>query len=131
MKWEFHDLPTRPMVRIRVRIEAGDANPTQTILNQIPAEVKDKMVRIEIELPEGMRRLIQENRLADVLAPSFDYRVKWLTATAEPIGGPPETVLLTPERLLESFIEVNYAKHKRREELLAKGKEILNEALEK
>ena len=130
MKWEFHDLPTRAMVRIRVRIDAGDANPTQTILKQIPAEVKDKMVRIEIELPEGMRRLIQENRLADVLAPSFDYRVKWLTATAEPIGGPPETGLLTPERLLESFIEVNYAKHKRREELLAKGKEILNEALE-
>lgn len=130
MKWEFHALPTRDMVRIRVKIEAGDANPTQTILDQIPADVKDKMVRIEIELPEGMRRIIQENRLADVLTPSFDYKVKWLTVTAKSIGGPTETGLLTPQLLLESFVETNYAKHKRREELLTKGKEILTEALE-
>jgi DNA repair exonuclease SbcCD nuclease subunit len=130
MKWEFHDLPTRDMLRMRVKIEAGDVNPTQTILDQIPADVKDKMVRIEIDLPEGMRRLVQESRLAEVLAPSFDYKVKWLTVTAKPMGGPPEAGLLTTELLLESFIELNYAKHKRREELLAKGQEILAEALE-
>jgi hypothetical protein len=49
---------------------------------------------------------------------------------AKPIGGSPEAGILTPQILLESFIELNYAKHKQRDELLVKGNEILKEALE-
>lgn len=130
MKWEFHNFPTRDMVRIRVSIDSGDTNPTQTIINQIPPDIKDKMVRVEIELPEGIRRLIQESRLAEILGPSFDYKVKWVPIMAKPIGGSPEAGILTPQILLESFIELNYAKHKQRDQLLAKGNEILKEALE-
>ena len=38
------------MLRIRVKIEAGEVNPTEEILGEIPSDVKDKMVRVEIEL---------------------------------------------------------------------------------
>ncbi len=130
MKWEFHNFPTREMVRILVRIDSGDTNPTQTIINQIPPDIKDKMVRVEIVLPEGIRRLIQETRLAEALRPTFDYKVKWVPILTKPIGGFPEAGIMTPQVLLESFIEVNYAKHRQRDELLAKGIEILKEALE-
>jgi len=131
MKWEFRPLPTRDMLRIRVKIETGEANPTEKILSEIQDDVRDKMVRVEIELPEGARRLVQESRLADKLASAFDYRVKWLPITANHLGSPEtEVSLLTPKPLLKSFIELNYAKHKLHDELLAKGMEILNEALE-
>lgn len=130
MKWEFQTLPTRDMLRIRVKIEAGEPSPTEKILGEIPDDVKDKMVRAEIELPEGARRLVQESRLADKLAPAFDYKVKWIPIMANPLGSPEtEASLMTPKPLLESFIELNYAKHKRRDDLLLKGMEILNEAL--
>jgi len=131
MKWESQKLPTRDMLRIRVKIEAGEVNPTEKILGEIPGDVKDKMVRVEIELPEGVRRLLQESRLADKLAPAFDYKVKWITIMANPVGSPDtEVSFLTPETLLESFIELNYAKYKRHDELLARGRGILKEALE-
>jgi len=131
MKWEFQTLPSRDMLRIRVKIETGDASPTEKILAEIPDDVKDKMVRAEIELPEGARRLVQESRLAGKLAPAFDYKVKWIPIMTNPLGSPEaEASLLTPKPLLESFIELNYAEHKRHDELLAKGMEILNEALE-
>lgn len=129
LKWTFHDLPTREMIQIRVEIKADDANPTQSIIDRIPADVKDKMVRIEVYIPEGTRRLIQENRLADLLKSCFEYKFKWHPIMTKSIGGPPETGL-TPQLLLESFIELNYAKHRQRAELLARGQDILKEALE-
>jgi hypothetical protein len=131
MKWESQTLPTRDMLRLRVKIEAGEPNPTEKVLGEIPGDVKEKMVRVEIELPEGMRRLVQENALAERLAPAFDYKVRWIPVMANPIGSSEaEASLLTPQTLLESFIELNYAKHVRHNELLAKGREILKEALE-
>jgi DNA repair exonuclease SbcCD nuclease subunit len=131
MKWESQTLPTRDMLRLRVKIEAGEPNPTEKVLGEIPGDVKEKMVRVEIELPEGMRRLVQESALAERLAPAFDYKVRWIPVMATSIGSPEaEASLLTPQTLLESFIELNYAKHVRHDELLAKGREILKEALE-
>ena len=131
MTWQFYKLPTRDMLRLRVRVEPADKNPTQEILDSIPVDIKDKMVRLEVELPGGKRRLIQESRIGERLASAFDYRVKWLPIGSEPIVGPRlESGLVNPYLLFESFIDLNYHKHKLREELLAEGKKILKEALE-
>jgi len=130
MKWELHKLPTRDMLRIRVQVDASEANPTEKILGAIPDDVKDKMVRVEVELPEGARRLVQETRLAEKLATAFDRRFNWHTIGASPLGSSETEPSLTPGTLLDSFIELNYSKHKRHDELLSKGREILKEALE-
>jgi len=130
MKWELHKLPTREMLRVRVKIEADEASPTDKILSAIPADVKDKMVRVEVELPEGARRLVQESRLADRLSAAFDRRFNWYPYGASPMRSPETVMTLTPTTLLDSFIELNYAKHKRHDELVSKGREILKEALE-
>jgi DNA repair exonuclease SbcCD nuclease subunit len=131
MKWQFHDLPTRDMLRIRVKLDSNEEDPTQAILDQIPDDVADKMVRLEIELVEGVRRLIQEPALGEKLSRSFDYRVKWFTTGGISSQVPEIGIsLLTPQVLLESFVETNFAKHKHREQLLATAKNILKEALE-
>jgi hypothetical protein len=116
---------------IRVEISSDEANPTESILNAIPNDVTDKMVKVDVELPEGARRLVQESRLAEKLETAFDHRFKWHTIGPTALGSSEtEPSLLTPGTLLESFIELNYSKHRRHDELLAKGREILKEALE-
>jgi DNA repair exonuclease SbcCD nuclease subunit len=129
-KWELHKLPTREMLRIRVEIDAVDEKPTEKILAAIPADVKDKMIRVEVELPEGARRLVQESRLAERLADAFDRRFNWHTYGASPLRSTETGLSLTPATLLDSFIELNYSKHNRHDMLLSKGREILKEALE-
>src|SRR5438445_12323580 len=60
MKWEFRELPTREMLEIQVKVKAGNKDPTNTILGDIPSELREKMVRLMIELPTGMRPLVHE-----------------------------------------------------------------------
>ncbi len=131
MKWELHELPTREMLEIRVKAEPGDKNPTKTILDKIPPDLEGKMVRLFVELPAGTRPMIQEGRIAEKLAPSFNYKTHWTTPVGEPVR-PTEAAkaLVDPYGLLESYIDLNFEKHPYREALLKEGKNILREALE-
>jgi DNA repair exonuclease SbcCD nuclease subunit len=131
LKWQLHKLDTRDMLRIRVKIDATDKNPTETVLKNIPSDVADKLVRLEIEVPEEKKRLIQESRIGNKLSDAFHYQVRWI-----PVG--PQNIIVpkigssfsNPYELFESFLQLNYAKHNRRDQLTTKGKEILKEALE-
>ncbi len=131
MKWQLHELPAREMLEIRVKVEAGDKNPTKTILEKIPSSLEEKMVRLLVELPAGTRPMIQEARIAEKLAPSFNYKTSWNTPTEEPVR-PTEAAkaLVDPYGLLESYIDLNFDKHPYRDLLLKEGKTILREALE-
>src|SRR5437899_5670871 len=40
MKWEFQELPTREMLEIQVKVKAGNKDPTNTILGDIPRELR-------------------------------------------------------------------------------------------
>jgi DNA repair exonuclease SbcCD nuclease subunit len=131
LKWQLHKLNTRDMMRIRVKIDSMDKNPTETVLKNIPSDVADKLVRLEIEVPEEKKRLITESRIGNRLSSAFHYQVRWI-----PVG--PQNIIVpkigssfsNPYELFESFLQLNYAKHRRRDALTAKGKEILKEALE-
>lgn len=131
MKPEFHQLPTREMLEIQVKVEAGDKDPTRTILDEIPSELNDKMVRLIVELPSGMRPLIHADKIAEKVAPSFDYREAW-TQSASEIARLTDVSKGLPGMydLLDSFIEESFAKHPRKEALIREGKSILKEALE-
>lgn len=131
MKWELHELPAREMVEIRVKIEPGDKNPTKTVLDGIPSDLQGKMIRLFAELPAGTRPMIQDGRIAEKLAPSFNYKTHWTTSVGEPVR-PTEAAraLVDPYGLLESYVDLNFGKHPYRESLLKEGKSILKEALE-
>jgi DNA repair exonuclease SbcCD nuclease subunit len=74
MKGTFLEFPTRDMLEVRVKLEASNNNPTQTILENIPSDLDGKVVRLFIELPAGMRPMIQEGKVAEKLASSFNYK---------------------------------------------------------
>ncbi len=130
MKWNFHELPTREMVEIRVKLDQSDKDPTATVLSRIPSELKGKMVRLIVELPVGMRPSIREDKIAEKLVQAFDLRVSWKTSGPEPTISP-ETARGLPDhyRLLESFIDQTFSKHHHKDRLLKEGRDILKEAI--
>lgn len=131
MKWEFRELPTREMLELRVKIEEGEKDPTAKILSKIPSNLEGKMLRLYVELPSGMRPLIRENEIAEKLSPAFDRKVSWLTASAEPLRSAEMAKALSNHYgLLESFLDLNFAKHPHRDALAKEGRNILREVLE-
>ena len=78
-----------------------------------------------------MRPLIQEDKIAEKLAPSFDYKVAWTPSLSETARFTEVSKGLPGMyELLESFIEESFSKHPRKEALVREGKSILKEALE-
>ncbi len=131
MKWEFRELPTREMLELRVNIEEGEKDPTARILSKIPAGLESKMVRLYVELPSGMRPLVRENEIAEKLSPAFDRKVSWLAPSTEPVrSAETAKALANHYGLLESFLDLNFAKHPHRDALAKEGRNILREVLE-
>jgi DNA repair exonuclease SbcCD nuclease subunit len=114
------------------KIDWGEREGEKHFLAIAPADMKWELHKLPTRdmLPEGTRRLVQESRLAEKLATAFDRRFNWHTIALNPLASPKTELSLTPGTLLDSFIELNYAKHKRQDELLSKGRQILKEALE-
>ncbi len=124
--WEFQELPVREMVMINLEIKAEE-EATQKILDAIPEEVKEKMLRLEIGLDEGLRERISESRISEKLKGSFYYDVKWKELVTEKIGYVEFT--MNPYQLLRTFLKTNYGEHPKYEEILKEGESILNEVL--
>ncbi|MCL4519462.1 MAG: metallophosphoesterase [Thaumarchaeota archaeon] len=131
MKWTLQQFPTRDMLEVRVKIDANNNNPTKTILENIPSNLEGKMVRLLIELPAGMRQMIQENKIAEKLAPAFNYKTQWIVPATAPLR-PAEAAkaLVDPYGLLESYVDLNFAKHPHRDTIVEEGNAILKEVLE-
>lgn len=124
--WEFVELPARDMVRVEVTLGMED-DPTAALLDALPEDVADKLLRLEVSLPESLRPRIDEAVLAERLRPAFHAEVRWSTVQRDRVLSVDFT--LDPWRLLRDFVEVNYADHPRREALRREAEGILREAL--
>jgi hypothetical protein len=88
------------------------------------------MVRLYVELPLAMRPLIRDNEVGERLSPAFDRKVSWLTPSAEPVrSGEMAKALANHYGLLESFLDLNFAKHPHKDALAKEGRNILREVL--
>jgi exonuclease SbcD len=131
MRWKFHELPTREMLQITVRLGLDDKDPTAKILEKIPSDLEGKMVRLIIELPLQMRHSVREDKLAEKLASAFDLKTSWRDSSSEPAGSA-DTGRGLPDhfKLLESFIDQTFSKHPHKDALSKEGRNILKEALQ-
>jgi exonuclease SbcD len=124
--WNFEPLPTREMIKINVDI-TDTQNPTKEILESIPVDIKEKMIRLEIRVNEGVRKKIEEYKISERLKAAFHYEVKWKEEIEGKTGFAEFT--MNPLELFESFIETNYSTHAKQKEILKEGGEILREVL--
>lgn len=126
-KWCFEKLPTRKMEKIELALEANEKDPTDKIISALE-NVKDKMIKLTVSLPLGMRARIEESKLRLKLKDSFYCELKWLEEEEEKIGLVSFTT--NPFELLKNYIELNYSKHPKKDELHREGINILKEVLE-
>jgi exonuclease SbcD len=124
--WEFIELPVREMAKVEVTVK-GDEDPTSTILDALPAEVQDAMVRLEITIPEALRARVDERRIAERLRDAFHYEVRWIPADRETAA--PSEYTLDPLRLLGDFVDATFGKDPRRDAIRTEGEKILREVL--
>ena len=124
--WDFIELPVRDMMKINVEV-MPDEEPNEKILKSI-GDTAGKMIRLEVTLPEGFRTKVSEDKINEKLKNAFYYDIRWVEKKGEKIGLISFTT--NPYDLLREFIELNYAKNPRKDELLNEGSNILKEVLE-
>ncbi|MFQ6012823.1 MAG: exonuclease SbcCD subunit D [Thermoplasmata archaeon] len=123
--WAFHPLPTRPMIKVEVDLGGEDA--TESILKALPADLAGALVRLRVRLAEGQRQRIDETALARHLSGAFHYDVAYRYRERQKVAAAAFT--LDPLRLFREYVELNYADHARAEDILRDGEEILREVL--
>jgi len=124
-EYKFIELPCREMVKLSIEVKENEA-PTTKILNSLP-DIKEKLLRLELKLSEGKRKLVDEAEIVRRLNDAFHYEIRWNEITEEKIGFAEYT--MEPAELFKNFIELNYSKHTKKNEILKHGFEILNEVL--
>ena len=126
-KWEFVTLPAREMVKVEVDV-CGLSNPTQAILDALPADPSGKLLRLEVTYEEGQKPLIDQTKISRRLGLSFYYDAKWQEMARERIGAVEFT--MDPYILFREYVRSNLSGHPRVEEVLEEGEMILKEVLE-
>lgn len=126
-KWTFQSLPAREMLKIEIQISSGE-DATQKILDSMPSQVEDKLVRLEIVADEAVRSTVDDALISERLDGTFHHEVRWKEAHHEKIG--PVDFSMDPFTLTRSFIDVNFHEHPQKDELLEHGERILREVLQ-
>ncbi len=125
-QWEFEKLKARPMLKIAVDVTDSE-NPTEDILDMIPSDIGDVMIRLEVVSKEGMMARIDENKISAKLKDAFHYGASWKEEKVEKVGVVDFT--LDPLQLFRDFVVLNYDDHPKKDELLDEGEAILREVL--
>jgi len=124
--WEFVELPARPMLKVEVSAREG-ADPTAAVLAKLPPSVRDAMVRLEVTIPDALRPLVDERKIAERLQDAFHYEVRWIPSEKEQAA--PTESTLDPLKLLGDYIDQTFGKDPRRDAIRAEGERVLREVL--
>jgi DNA repair protein SbcD/Mre11 len=124
--WTFEELPARPMIKVDVRATLGE-DVTEKVLAALPTERAGALVRIELTLPDEMRKLLDERRLGDALKDVFHYDLKFVSTDRPRIVT--DEFVLDPTRLLADYIDKALVDHPKREAIKAEAERVLREVV--
>lgn len=129
-EWEFCEVDARPMVTLRVDCRKV-SNPTQNVLDQMKRHLlRDAVVRLIIQLTPETEALLKDGTIFDALKRAGVYHVAGIRKEVERhersrLDVSPEG--LTPLELLDSYFKSSDVGGARREELLEKAKDIIDQ----
>lgn len=124
--WEFIELPARPMVKVDVTV-AMDEDPTAKILTALPENPRDKLIRLEITIPEALRPRVDERKIDERLTSAFHYEARWLVQRKD--FRVVEEFTMDPLRLLSEYVGAHYKGDPRRDGIKERGERVLKEVL--
>ena len=124
--WSFVELAARPMEKVDVTVGMGD-DPTSRVLEALPEDVKGKLVRVEVRLPDEVRPSLDERKLGERLRDAFHYELRLVSTERVRIAT--DEFTMDPTRLLADFVDRNLEGHPRKDAIKAEAQRLLREAL--
>ena len=128
-RYEFHPVPARRMVTVRVDVKGDD--PTQEALDAIAkVDLKDAIARVTIHLREDQNPLLDQKKIADALGDAFFVAslVRDVERQTRQRLGAGALESLSPEQILQRYLEEKQVPKDKSEVLMQKGGEILRRA---
>jgi exonuclease SbcD len=128
-RFEFHTLPARRMVTVRVDVKGSD--PTKETLDAIArANLTDAIVRVSIHLREDQMVLLDQKAVRDALSEAFYVAsvVPDVERQARSRLGAGALESLSPEQILARYLEEKQVPIDKSEVLMQRGSEILRQA---
>jgi exonuclease SbcD len=133
--FEFHPVPARNFCSISVKVEAGDLNPTATVMAAIARRehsIKDAIVRVEVDLPVHGEGMVLDRDIR--LALERDYGANYVVPPAlrvervnRPRLGDVAAEKLMPIEALKKYLDTKMVPPGRAKTLLEYGERIIGE----
>jgi hypothetical protein len=114
------------MIKVDAAVSLGD-DPTARILDALPSDVRGALVRIEVRLPDDLRRQVDDRRLEERLRDAFHAELR-LVSTERP-RTVTEAFTMDPGQLLADYVDKTLRDHPRREAIKTEARRILKEVL--
>jgi len=128
-RYEFHPVAARRMVTVRVEVKSDE--PTQEALDAIAkVDLKDAIARVTIHLREDQNPLLDQKKIADALGDAFFVAslVRDVERQTRQRLGAGALESLSPEQILQRYLEEKQVPEDKSEVLMQKGGEILRRA---
>ncbi len=133
--FEFHPVPARNFCTISVKIDAGDLNPTATVMAAIARRedsIKDAIVRVEVDLPVHGEGMVQERDIRLTL--ERDYGANHVVPPALRVErvarmrlGEVSVEKMLPIEALKTYLDTKKVPPGRAKTLLEYGERIIGE----
>jgi exonuclease SbcD len=110
VSFSFHSVAGRHFHTISVDINEGDTNPMAAILDAIhPDEVRDAVVRLQINLPAELEGQLKDSEIRDALKETYYFAVaKDIRREARLRLGKTTAGEIAPLEALKTYLETNY-----------------------
>ncbi|UCE13821.1 MAG: exonuclease subunit SbcD [Candidatus Heimdallarchaeota archaeon] len=128
---KFISSSPRKMIKKYIEVQEETQNPTEFILEQIPLNIENTILRIKIKIPSHLKEQVLLRRILPFLEQkTYHFELVW--DTSEEVT---EFVLpdleLNPLALFSDFVSERYGNYPHQKELRERGLEILDVILSK
>jgi len=128
-QYEFHEIPARAFITIKVNIDTPDDDPTFAVLEAIArrkSEIRDAIVRLQISLPQCLENSLKENEINQALKEAqYVIFAKDVRSEARPRLGNWAVEGLTPLEALRTYLETKGVALQRQETLLNYAEKLI------
>jgi exonuclease SbcD len=125
--FQFHKIEGRRFITINIMLDAGDADPNGTILEEIQKyPVKDSIVRLNIISSEGERFILKDPEIFNVLKESYYYSITTqVTGEERSRLGKLSVSALSPVEALEAYLKLKNFSPAKTKLLLEHGERLI------
>ncbi|MFX0185669.1 MAG: exonuclease SbcCD subunit D [Candidatus Hodarchaeota archaeon] len=125
----FQSNKPRSLVKWSLEVPRDTENPTKFILNHLPQNIENSIVRIEIKISSHLKKQIISPKIHKPLEEkTFHYELIWDTSEITRDTILPK-IILDPRILFSEYVKERCRDFPYQKELKSKGLEILDEAL--